>query len=139
MARSPTPLPGDAFPPSFANANATRRVFVRDLVVDAELGVLEAEKGRTQRVRLNLDVMADATRPHNDEIANVLCYAELADGMRRILKSGHINLVETIADEIAAFALGYPQTLAVTVRVEKLEAVAGTESVGVEITRTRPG
>jgi len=129
---------GNALSPPLAS-NAVRRVFVRDLVVDAELGVLDSEKGRTQRVRLNLDVVTDATRPHNDEIANVLCYAELADGMRRILASRHINLVETIADEIAAFTLGYPQALAVTVRVEKLEAVAGTEAVGVEITRTRLG
>jgi len=136
MASSPTPLTGEA---SAFHINATRRVFVRDLLVDAELGVLESEKGRTQRVRLNLDVVADATRPHNDELENVLCYAELADGMRRILASRHINLVETIADEIAAFALGYPQALTVTVRVEKLDAVPGTEAVGVEITRTRTG
>ena len=134
MASSPTPLTGDA---SALSANTTRRVFVRNLVVDAELGVYESEKGRTQRVRLNLDVMTDASRPHNDELENVLCYAELTDGMRRILASRHINLVETIADEIAAFTLGYPQALAVTVRVEKLEAIEGTEAVGVEITRTR--
>ena len=134
MANSPTPLTGEA---SALSANATRRVFVRDLVVDAELGVYESEKGRTQRVRLNLDVVTDATRPHSDEIENVLCYAELADGMRRILASRHINLVETIADEIAAFTLGYPQALIVTVRVEKLDAVPGTEAVGVEITRVR--
>lgn len=134
MTNSPTPLTGDVctFP-----AQSTRRVFVRDLVVDAELGVFESEKGRTQRVRLNLDVVTDASRPHNDDINNVLCYAELTDGMRRILASRHINLVETIADEIAAFTLGYPQALAVTVRVEKLDAIPGTEAVGVEITRTR--
>ncbi|HEY4546208.1 MAG TPA: dihydroneopterin aldolase [Pedomonas sp.] len=134
MTSSPTPLTGDV---SSHSVNTTRRVFVRDLVVDAELGVLDSEKGRTQRVRLNLDVMTDASRPHHDEIGNVLCYAELADGMRRILASRHINLVETIADEIAAFTLGYPQALTVTVRVEKLDAVEGTEAVGVEITRTR--
>lgn len=134
MASSPTPLTGDA---SALSANATRRVFVRDLVVDAELGVYESEKGRTQRVRLNLDVTTDASRPHDDDINKVLCYAELTDGMRRILASRHINLVETIADEIAAFTLDHPQALAVTVRVEKLEAIEGTEAVGVEITRTR--
>lgn len=134
MASSPSRLTGEASP---LPTNTTRRVFVRDLLVEAELGVLESEKGRTQRVRLNLDVVTDATRPHNDEISNVLCYAELADGMRRILASRHIHLVETIADEIAAFTLSYPDALIVTVRVEKLDAVAGTEAVGVEITRTR--
>lgn len=136
MASSPPPLPGTSLPLSL-NPNAVRRVFVRDLVVEAELGVFESEKGRTQQVRLNLDVLTDASQPHSDEISNVLCYAELTDGMRRILASRHINLVETIADEIAAFTLGYPQALVVTVRVEKLEAVPGTEAVGVEITRTR--
>ncbi|MCH8684693.1 dihydroneopterin aldolase [Pedomonas mirosovicensis] len=129
-------LPGATPSPA---VNAIRRVFVRDLLVQTEVGVLESEKGRVQPVRLNLDVITDATRPHDDQIENVLCYAELADGMRRILSNRHIHLVETIADEIAEFVLAYPQALAVTVRVEKLEAVAGTESVGVEITRTRIG
>ena len=136
MTSSPPPLTGNV---SLLPTQTTRRVFVRDLLVDAELGVYESEKGRTQRVRLNLDVTTDASRPHDDDIGKVLCYAELADGMRRILASRHINLVETIADEIAAFALSYPQALLVTVRVEKLEAVEGTEAVGVEITRARNG
>ena len=126
-----------ALPPPAVNA--LRRVFVRDLLVEAEVGVLESEKGRTQRVRLNLDVVTDAPRPHDDRLENVLCYAELTEGMRRVMAGRHIHLVETIADEIAAFVLGYPEALAVTVRVEKLDAVAGTESVGVDITRTRAG
>ncbi|HLU91675.1 MAG TPA: hypothetical protein VKZ46_03735, partial [Pedomonas sp.] len=75
MANRPTPLTGTApspLPASPRAVNATRRVFVRDLVVEAELGVFESEKGRTQRVRLNLDVVTDASQPHNDEISNVL-------------------------------------------------------------------
>lgn len=124
-------------PLASAMTNFTRRVFVRDLLLEMEVGILESEKGRTQRVRINLDVLTDASQPHDDRIENVVCYAELTEGMRRITSGRHIHLVETIADEIAAFALSYPTAIAATVRVEKLDAVAGTESVGVEVHRVR--
>ncbi|MEX6724121.1 dihydroneopterin aldolase [Parapedomonas caeni] len=115
----------------------TRRVFVRDLMVDAEIGVFEHEKGRHQKVRINVDVVADASLPHDDSIANVLCYRELSEGIRAIIAAGHVHLVETLADQIAALALGFSGALEVTVRVEKLEAIPGTSAVGVEIHRVR--
>jgi dihydroneopterin aldolase len=57
------------------------------------------------------------------------------DTIRIVVGSGHVPLVEMLAERIADCLLDYPRVVSVTVRVEKLEV--GPGAVGVEITRDR--
>jgi dihydroneopterin aldolase len=66
---------------------------------------------------------------------DVLSYDVIMDAIRIVVASGHIPLVETLAERIAAGLLEYPRVTSVTVRVEKLEV--GPGAVGVEIIRER--
>jgi 7,8-dihydroneopterin aldolase/epimerase/oxygenase len=112
------------------------RVFVRDLVLDAEIGVREREQGRRQRVRFNVDLWVRLPQggPQRDQIDEVLSYSDVVQGIRDIVASGHIRLVETLAERVAAMALGDPRVANVRVRVEKLDAYSDA-TVGVEIER----
>ena len=115
-----------------------RKVFVRDLVLDAEIGVHAHEKNRRQRIRLNVDVLAEEDMAQlNDQLENVVCYEDIVNGIKAILDDGHINLVESLAETIAGFILDDPRVLKVTVGVEKLDAIPEAGSVGVEIERNR--
>jgi 7,8-dihydroneopterin aldolase/epimerase/oxygenase len=102
-----------------------RKVFVRDLVLDAEIGVHAHEKNRRQDVA------------HDDQLENVVCYEDIVNGIKAILDDGHVNLVESLAETIAGFILDDPRVIKVTVGVEKLDAIAEAASVGVEIERNR--
>ena len=62
---------------------------------------------------------------------------KMADKIRAMVASGHVNLVETLAERIADIFLSDPRVDAVRVRVEKLDIFADAESVGVEIERAR--
>ena len=66
----------------------------------------------------------------------MLSYDIMTDGIRLIAANGHIPLVETLAERIAAFVLGYSRVQRVTVKVEKLDV--GPGRVGVEVRRQRP-
>ena len=70
-----------------------------------------------------------------ERLPEVFSYDLITDGIRAIVAQGHIHLVETLAERIAASVLAHPQIRSVTVRVEKLEV--GPGSVGVEITRAK--
>ena len=118
---------------------AVRHVFVRDLVLQARIGVYDHEKRDAQKIIVNLDLtVSEAGKGHGDNIDNVVCYEKAVNGIRAIIGGGHINLVETMAEEIAAFCLDDPRVLAARVRVEKPDVIAEAGSVGVEIERTRP-
>ena len=115
----------------------TMKVFVRDLTLPCRIGVYSHEKHGEQRVRINLELTCVEHPAINDEHHNVVCYAEVVEGIRSLLAEGHINLVETLAERIAADCLTDHRVLIAKVRVEKLDVMPEALSVGVEIERHR--
>ncbi len=114
---------------------ALRRVFIRDLVLDASVGVYAHEHARKQRVRINLDLGVLDEPGGTDELARVVDYEAVAKRIRAVVGAGHVRLVETMAERIAAACLFDARVKLARVRVEKLDVFADAESAGVEIER----
>ncbi|NCF44733.1 MAG: dihydroneopterin aldolase [Proteobacteria bacterium] len=113
------------------------KVFIRDLAVQAILGILPAERVTPQRVILNLAVATDTRRAAKSrDIAQALNYAELAEAAKQLTVTGEYLLIETLVEDLAALCLAQPGAQAVTVNVCKPEAVADASAVGVEIFRS---
>jgi dihydroneopterin aldolase len=66
---------------------------------------------------------------------DVFSYDLITDGIRMLIASGHVALVETLAERIAAMLLAHPRVVKASVRLEKLDTGAGV--VGVALERTR--
>ena len=129
--------PENVTPLKIANAErAIRHVFVRDLLLDAHIGVYKHEKGGTQPVRVNIDLTV-AEAVHGDSLDNVVCYATVVDRIKSIVAEGHLNLVESLAERIPGSCLEDERVRVARVRVEKLAAISEAASVGVEIERVR--
>jgi dihydroneopterin aldolase len=113
-----------------------RHVFIHDMVIDCSIGIYTHEKEHEQRVRINLDLaVGEGDHLINDDIRNVISYEDMAKGVEVIIAAGHINLVETLAENIAEMCLQDKRVFSARVRVEKLDIIANAESVGVEIER----
>ena len=113
-----------------------RHVFVRDLELEANIGVYRREKGRLQPVRINIDLTVEETAGEvGDRLENVVDYGAVVEAVKAILASGHLNLVETLAEQIAAHCLTDSRVKVARVRIEKLQVVPEAASVGVEIVR----
>lgn len=129
--RRVSPLPKSASAPQ-------RRIFVRGLTLDAEIGAYEHEMGRKQPVKIDFEAeVVEPSDPAGDRLEDVVCYNRLTQGIKAILAEGHIKLVETLAERIADLVMAHPMTLSVVVRIEKPQAVPEAETVGVEIRRTK--
>ena len=126
-------------------ARGLRHVFLRDLVLPASIGVHPHEHTGTQRVRINVDLGVDddgaraLSRPSvgRDDLRRVVDYEGVANAVRAIVASGHVMLVETLAERIAESCLADPRVHLARVRVEKLDVFADAASAGVEIERRR--
>ena len=114
---------------------ATDRIFVRDFMLPVRVGAYAYEQDKPQNVRFNVDITAARLGRPASDMRDVLSYDVIMDAIRIVVASGHIPLVETLAERIAACLLEYPRVTSVTVRVEKLEV--GPGAVGVEIIRER--
>lgn len=113
----------------------TDRVFVRDFIVPVRIGAYEREREKTQNLRFNIDVKVTRPRRVAADMRDVFSYDVILDGIRMLVAQGHIALVETLAERIAALLLTDPRVQEVLVRAEKLDI--GPGAVGVEIRRER--
>ncbi len=114
------------------------KVLINDLTVDAILGILPEERVQAQRVVINLTIFTD-TQPaaKSQNIADTVNYAELSSQAAQLTVEGEYLLIESLVEDLAALTLDHPTAKAVTVRVEKPQAVSAAGSVGVEIYRQR--
>ena len=94
-------------PPRLADAlGGQRHIFVRDLVLSCNIGVYRHERDAPQRVRLNIDLaIADDLAGTTDRLGDTVSYETFVDRARSIVGERHYNLVETLAEALAAMCL----------------------------------
>ena len=130
MTVSPVPLP---------TADAPRRegltVFVRGLRVEAGIGVHDHEQGRLQP--LIIDVTLELAPAPVGRLADTINYETVAAAAHAIVAEGHVGLVETFAEQLAAACLDDGRVRRCTVRIEKPGALDGAAAAGCEVVLAR--
>lgn len=112
------------------------KVFIAGLEVLCTIGAYEWEKGIQQKLVFDLDMDFD-NRPagQQDDLALALDYATVASRVTALVQSAPVELVETMAERVAALILQQFPVPKVRVRVTKPTAVVTARGVGVEIVR----
>lgn len=125
--------------PAIAEASQpARRIFVRDLLLDALIGIYPEERVKPQKLLVNLELWVGETPGEPPRsYAEVVCYEGLVKRTKALLAEGHVDLVETLAERLATICLEDERVLRTRVRVEKPDAIAEAAGVGVEIERCR--
>jgi dihydroneopterin aldolase len=112
------------------------RVLIRELKVEAILGILPEERVNPQPVLINITVFTDTRRAaRSNDIVDAVDYAALAGAAAKLTIDGKYLLIETLVEDLAALSLSRPHVKGVSVRVEKPQAVPAATTVGVEIYR----
>jgi 7,8-dihydroneopterin aldolase/epimerase/oxygenase len=114
---------------------------VTRIAVFGRHGLLPEEAVLGQRFFISLEAHLDlGPAGRSDDVAGTVSYADLTQVAVEIATEQRFNLIEALAESIAAAILaGFPPVEAVAVRVDKPSAPvpAILESVSVEITRRR--
>ena len=118
---------------------ACRRLFVKDLEVMTSIGIHDFELASPQRLLIDVDLYVDlkSTSPSADDIQQVVDYDFIRQVVFDRIKKGHINLQETLCDELATLLLENKQVLAVQLSTRKPDVYPDCAAVGVEIFRAR--
>ena len=117
-----------------------RRIFLRNCELSARIGSHDHEKKAPQRLIINVDLYVPLaiSTPVNDELIEVVDYSFIRDAIDNLLSRGHINLQETICDELARLLLAHPDIRAVRVSTEKPDIYDNAESIGIEVFHIKP-
>jgi dihydroneopterin aldolase len=112
------------------------KILIRNLRVQAILGIYPMEREHAQEVVISLEVETDCSKAAiSKDLADSLDYATLADAVVALTINGRYLLIETLVEDIAQHCLKQPLVQAVSVQVEKPQAVAKADSVGIKIHR----
>lgn len=111
-----------------------RRIFLRDFVVDTRIGAHDFEKSGPQRVIFNVDlyVLLEDTVPTNDDLSEVVDYDFVREAIFRRVSQGHVQLQETLCDDIAKVLLAHPRVQAIRLSSCKPDVYPDCAGVGVE-------
>lgn len=116
-----------------------RRLFLRDHVVPVQIGAHEFEKGVTQRLVFNVELFVPyaSTTPKADKLAEVVDYDFVREVIAARIAQGHVELQETLCDDLATQLLAHPQVRAVRLSTQKPDVYPDCAGVGVEVFRMK--
>jgi dihydroneopterin aldolase len=120
------------------NASADDTIFLHDLHIKTIVGIWEWERKIRQTVSIDLEMGADIRKAAStDRIEDTLDYKQIAKRIQQFVEDSSYQLVETLAENIAATVLGEFDVPWIVVRVNKPGAIRGSRDVGVVIRRER--
>ena len=116
------------------------KIFLEDMRVETVIGIWEWERKIRQTVAIDLVMSADIRKAAaSDAVEDTLNYKSVAKRVQSFVSESSFQLVETLAENIAAIILDEFDVDWVSVRVNKPGAIRGAKGVGVLIERgTQP-
>lgn len=114
-----------------------RRIFLKELSIEASIGFHDFEKLAPQRVLISVDlyVPVSASTSVRDDVSDVIDYDFIRTGIARIAQSRHFNLQETLVDEICQLCLSRAGVRAVRVESQKPDVYPDCKTIGIEVFR----
>jgi dihydroneopterin aldolase len=111
-------------------------VFIRELRADTIIGVYDWERSIRQSVVLDLEMATDNRRAAgSDRIEDALDYAALSARVLSFIEGSDFQLIETMAEQVAAIVIGEFGVPWLRLRLTKPGAVSRARDVGVLIER----
>jgi len=116
-----------------------RRVFLRNHVVLAQIGAHSFEKANPQRVVFNVELFVpySLSTPQADQLREVLDYDFIRETIASRVQAGHIELQETLCDDLANVLLAHPLVQAVRLSSCKPDVYPDCDGVGIEVFRSK--
>ena len=113
-------------------------IFIEQLVVETVIGIYDWERHIRQRVVIDLDMDFDIrAAAAGDDVEQTLNYKAVGKRVSAFVEAAEFQLVETLAERVAALVLDEFPVQRLSLRVNKPHALRGAAGVGVRITRER--
>ena len=113
---------------------------IKNLILNIFVGLHKFEKKKKQRVRFNLVINTDENiQPENKNPKSIVDYEKVIKQIVFITNKKHHELLEDLAEDIFLAVFENRIVTKIKIKIEKLDIIKKTESVGIEITKKRNG
>ena len=118
--------------------NYEKKILIKDLTLDLQLGYYDFEKEKKQKVKFNLEVSYQDKNPTNDkDIKSIVNYSKIVKLIEKLVKNKHYNFLETLAEDVFDELFVDKRIDKIILQIEKLEILKQCASVGIQISKKR--
>ena len=102
------------------------------------IGIHNFEKKKKQRVRFNIEVVTNPNiKPNNKDLTTILNYEDLINKIKLLVKKQHHELIEDLAENIFKIIFQNKLVKKTSIKIEKLDIIKNSESVGIEFSKSK--
>ena len=113
----------------------SKKIIVKDLILLISVGIHNFEKLKKQKVKFNLTITTDPNL--KSEIKSIVNYESIINDIKRVTKKKHFDLLENLAENIFDEIFKNKKIIKIKLRIEKLDIIKETKSVGIEVVKTK--
>jgi len=96
------------------------------------------KRKKKQKVRFNIEINTDPKlKPNNRDFSTILNYEEVINKIQIQVKKKHHELLEDLAENIFRIIFQYRIVRKVNLKIEKLDIIKNSESVGIDFSKSR--
>ena len=115
-----------------------RKVSIKNLILEISVGLHDFEKKKKQRVRFNIDILTDSNiKPNHNNLESIVNYEDTIKKITYITEKKHHELLEDLAENIFDVIFESNIVKKVNLKLEKIDIIKNTESVGIEVSKSR--
>jgi len=115
-----------------------RKVLIKNLILNIFIGIHNFERKKKQKVRFNVEIITDPNiNPSKKDMTTILNYETIVNKINFLVKKKHHDLLEELAENIFDVIFKFRLVKTVKIKIEKLEIIKQTESVGISVSKTR--
>ena len=112
-----------------------KKIIIKDLILFLSVGIHNFEKLKKQRVKFNLEITSDPNL--KPEIKSIVNYESIINIIKKLTEKKHFELLESLSEFIFDEMFKNKKIKRIKLKIEKLDIIKETKSVGIEVTKTR--
>ena len=112
-----------------------KKVIVKDLILLISVGIHQFEKQKKQKVKFNLVITTDPNL--KSDIKSIVNYENVINDIKNITEKKHFELLESLSENIFDVIFKNKRIKKVKLKIEKLDIIKETKSVGIEVVKTK--
>ena len=113
----------------------SKKIIVKDLILLLSVGIHQFEKLKKQKVKFNIEITTDPNL--KPDIKTIVNYESIINDIKRLTEKTHFELLESLSESIFDEIFKNKKIKKIKLKIEKLEIIKETTSVGIEVIKRR--
>ena len=121
------------------NKNTIKRtVLIKDFIIYEIIGIHKNEKINKQKIIFNIVINVNQNiYPDENDLSSIVDYEKITNKLKKLAKNKKYNFLESLAEDSFSEIFEDKRINSVKIKIEKPDAIANAQSVGVEVFKSR--